>query len=1150
MSFKNKNTPDPNPHTPPTGVWALANSLKDALRQGQDINTLISDENSKLSAATLAETLWDQFAELISQAQQAETEFLNDRQYPERKEILANYARIVQETVESATQRHELCQSWFLSTEEKQLLATTEGQITKRTAENNPAFASLEENNKHTILNLQQKRLGEYIEDISTSLQQLAQQDPNKAGIITQREQLIKEWSNYVMNKLLWWTTWVQLKSLIMNEKELKTIEDILHPGGSIANHAQHVGWLWVWWLARLWTANHAARGLANIFPEFAGDRFRNQSWTMDINNVVNRSVWLWIGGTALAEIYLHSVHDQIKHHRHNVVAKTPHKLKTMLHHGWKIVGGVALLLMTVFSDVSGNISFNIQAKRQKEVAETIKKKNADFGRRLDQTERTITTQVTWVKDLFQTWVTEETNRGWEGKLARAMRVVWWYTTTPWTLPSGATESKVQQESQELMKQYGATPWMLKTAMDGVHAKLKTLIKWKEFTNITTQEMEDFDRLPDIIASFRSEGVFFDMETFFAPTKIKEQLDAYDTSITQYVWWLEKLVTDFNTSMKSIQSIIKKLQEVYPLEKLPEVTLLDEEKIKQEISSIKKARTEYKKILKSADAWVSLSDLQWLATFLKEKFSNLELLFLGLEILLLSFSLSILSIISINIHASQEGKGKLLWSKKLGTLFGITSKQDEWLKYSEHINSTDYMKAEKKHFEPIMPLLFTNYQDYMSKLLHDYAIPTKDHNVVSALQEDTETVSDIVFEDMMRFAASPEWYAFIKTQQDHLKKNATPKHEARKDYSTNWYLKRLWLKKKDPKQVTTVEAFLQLQWHTADSVKPYMREFMDDQEFRKNFMIAYQAYIEKQSSDTTVKKQWMWSKRWNADKVKDGEFREQLKIKQAEMRIQRQATEHTKMISSRTTNTSDDEKTKLLAQQGIWSQESDHQSAKDRHATLRHRSWSRWITAKPLINASYYLSDEIVSYIQQNGLKNNNNQDATADQKNMMKGLYTTLLSSMYQIQDFSSSHPNVSVTTIQDQVSTILNTIVMPVLKQDKKLSQTTLRVICMTAAEMIAQQILKKYQCELYKDQQDILLQHHMNAPRCIPLSSTVQVDVVHWLYICQTQDNKDYESLCRINKSTDIVICKPGISDQDKQSLIASASANHRASLADPS
>lgn len=61
----------------------------------------------------------------------------------------------------------------------------------------------------------------------------------------------------------------------------------------------------------------------------------------------------------------------------------------------------------------------------------------------------------------------------------------------------------------------------------------------------------------------------------------------------------------------------------------------------------------------------------------------------------------------------------------------------------------------------------------------------------------------------------------------------------------------------------------------------------------------------------------MWSKRWNADKVKDGEFREQLKIKQAEMRIQRQATEHTKMISSRTTNTSDDEKTKLLAQQGI-----------------------------------------------------------------------------------------------------------------------------------------------------------------------------------------------------------------------------------------
>lgn len=47
--------------------------------------------------------------------------------------------------------------------------------------------------------------------------------------------------------------------------------------------------------------------------------------------------------------------------------------------------------------------------------------------------------------------------------------------------------------------------------------------------------MEDFDRLPDIIASFRSEGVFFDMETFFAPTKIKEQLDAYDTSITQYV---------------------------------------------------------------------------------------------------------------------------------------------------------------------------------------------------------------------------------------------------------------------------------------------------------------------------------------------------------------------------------------------------------------------------------------------------------------------------------------------------------------------------------------------------------------------------------------------------------------------------------------
>lgn len=112
----------------------------------------------------------------------------------------------------------------------------------------------------------------------------------------------------------------------------------------------------------------------------------------------------------------------------------------------------------------------------------------------------------------------------------------------------------------------------------------------------------------------------------------------------------------------------------------------------------------------------------------------------------------------------------------------------------------------------------------------------------------------------------------------------------------------------------------------------------------------------------------------------------------------------------------------------------------------------------------------------------------------MMKGLYTTLLSSMYQIQDFSSSHPNVSVTTIQDQVSTILNTIVMPVLKQDKKLSQMTLRVIYMTAAEMIAQQILKKHQCTLYKDQQDILLQHHMNVPRRIPLTSQIQVDVVH--------------------------------------------------------
>lgn len=67
-----------------------------------------------------------------------------------------------------------------------------------------------------------------------------------------------------------------------------------------------------------------------------------------------------------------------------------------MLHRGWKTtVGATALWLMTVFSDVPGNISLNIQAKRQKEVAETIKKKNADFARMLDQTERTITTEVT-----------------------------------------------------------------------------------------------------------------------------------------------------------------------------------------------------------------------------------------------------------------------------------------------------------------------------------------------------------------------------------------------------------------------------------------------------------------------------------------------------------------------------------------------------------------------------------------------------------------------------------------------------------------------------------------------------------------------------------------------------------------------------------
>lgn len=80
-----------------------------------------------------------------------------------------------------------------MSIEEQQLLAETEKQITKWTTENNLAFASLEENNKQTILNLQQQRLEEFMKDISTSLQQLAQQDANKAEIITQREQLIKE---------------------------------------------------------------------------------------------------------------------------------------------------------------------------------------------------------------------------------------------------------------------------------------------------------------------------------------------------------------------------------------------------------------------------------------------------------------------------------------------------------------------------------------------------------------------------------------------------------------------------------------------------------------------------------------------------------------------------------------------------------------------------------------------------------------------------------------------------------------------------------------------------------------------------------------------------------------------------------------------